>query len=164
MPAGAPRKPTALKVVNGTARKGRDNPDEPKPEVCELACPDYLPEHAAAEWRRIVPELVILGLLSAVDRVALEGYCFNYHRWREAEEVIEEEGLTMCTPQGFEMQRPEVSIGNQARKQCLEFLREFGLSPASRGKVRATPKSPAEDAMERLKRKKLEREGKRRGA
>jgi hypothetical protein len=46
----------------------------------------------------------------------------------------------------------------------LEFLREFGLSPASRGKVRATPKSPAEDAMERLKRKKLEREGKRRGA
>lgn len=164
MPPGAPRKPTALKVVQGTSRKGRENPDEPKPETKSLPCPTHLPAIAATEWDRIVPELVELGLLSAIDQVALEGYCISYHRWREAEDVLDAEGLTMLTPQNFEMQRPEVSIANQARKQCLEFLREFGLSPASRGKVRATPKSPAEDAMERLKRRKAEREAKKRGA
>lgn len=164
MPAGAPRKPTALKVLEGTNRKDRANPDEPSPEIEAIPCPEYLPALAAEEWNRIVPELVELGLLSKIDKLGLEGYCFNYHRWRQAEEIIEEMGLTMETPQGLEMQRPEVSIGVQARKQMLEFLREFGLTPASRGKVKATPKQPKESAMDRLRRKKAEREQQKRGA
>ena len=158
MPPGRPTLPTNVKDIRDTLKKSRVNPHEPTPAIEALPCPEHLAGIAREEWERIVPHLVDLGLLAAIDLVALEGYVCCYARWRDAEEVIETEGITMFIPSGIECQRPQVAIAERARKQCLDFLREFGLSPASRGKVRATPKSPGESALDRLKRLKAERD------
>jgi len=63
-----PRKPKQLKIVQGTYRKDRANPHEPKPQPRIPSCPWELCDTAKKEWRRLAPELHQLGLLTALDR------------------------------------------------------------------------------------------------
>ena len=97
MPPGRPRKPTALHVIQGTARPDRINKREPQPPAGAPECPTWLTVEAQDEWRRISGELIALGILTIVDRAALAAYCQSWARWREAEEHISEEGsMTSC--------------------------------------------------------------------
>src|SRR5688572_18095041 len=95
MPAGRPTKPTQLKAVQGTLRPSRVNPSEPKPEPAVPTCPSWLPKEAKAEWRRIVPQLERLGLLTLIDRAALAAYCQSYARWEEAERFLAAHSLSV---------------------------------------------------------------------
>ncbi|OHE63860.1 MAG: hypothetical protein A2001_01480 [Treponema sp. GWC1_61_84] len=167
--AGRPPIPTQLKILQGTFRPSREieNP-EPKlftaPPKPPKSLSRKLHPRARAEWMRISPKLVELGLLSEVDIVPLECYCLAYERMRIAEEAIAESekmatakglgvgaGYLMTTPKGFEMQRPEISIAAQARKETLSFLVQFGMTPASRSRVSARKKkTDAVDPMEKI--------------
>lgn len=141
---GRPRKPTAQKKIEGTHRPDRAPRNEPKPEVKAPSCPTWLDVEAKREWRRVVPYLVRLGLVSIVDRAALAAYCQNFARWYRAEKLIKELGLTMSTDKGYVMQRPEVGIANSAMKQMLKFMTEFGMTPSARSSIEID--MPAESA------------------
>jgi len=159
--AGRPPKPTNLKILQGTFRPCRGTA-EPEPDLFEHAPkpPKAIkgPAHkrAAAEWKRVAQQLVDLGLLSSLDLVALECYCLAYERMNLAEEslaqaIVGGQGLTCLTPNGFEQQRPEISIISGARKECREFLVQFGMTPASRSRVSVKKKKAGPvDPMERL--------------
>lgn len=140
---GPPAKPTETKVLEGTFRKDRAKKHEPKPELATPSCPNWLNTEAKREWRRIVPLLESLNLLTKVDRSALAGYCQAYSRWREAERILDDEGLTMEyeTKAGdvIYQARPEVAIAQQSAKLMKSFLAEFGLTPASRTRINAPP-------------------------
>lgn len=138
---GRPRKPTYLKVLHGTYRPDRAPKNEPQPEPSTPSCPKWLHPEAKREWRRIVPHLEKLGLLTQVDRAALAAYCQLYARWWEAERAIRQYGMTQTTETGYVAQRPEVGIANTALKQMRAYLSEFGLSPASRSRIDA-PTAP----------------------
>lgn len=138
---GRPRKPTYLKVLHGTYRPDRAPKNEPQPDPSTPSCPKWLHPEAKREWRRIVPHLERLGLLTQVDRAALAAYCQLYARWWEAERAIKAHGLTQVTESGYVAQRPEVGIANSAIKQMRAYLSEFGLSPASRSRIDA-PTAP----------------------
>lgn len=131
--------PTALKILKGNPGRRPLNGNEPKPKKGAPSCPTWLNAEAKREWRRIVPELERLGLLTLVDRAALAAYCQSYARWQQAEKVIEKQGMTMATPQGFEVARPEVAIARQQMQLVHKFATEFGLSPSSRSRVNAKP-------------------------
>src|SRR3989304_880412 len=96
---------------------------------------------------RVCPGLERLGLLTAVDRAVLAGYCQAYARWRQAEEAIEKYGLIGQTLSGYVQQLPYVSIANQALKQMRACAAEFGFSPASRTRI-AHPEPKTEDDFE----------------
>jgi phage terminase small subunit len=49
--------------------------------VAEPAMPTWLDAEARAEWRRVVPELRRLRLLSMLDRVLLAAYCVGHSSW-----------------------------------------------------------------------------------
>lgn len=95
-------------------------------------CPTWLDEEAKREWKRIVGELEQNGELKFIDLKSLEGYCQSYSRWKQCENILQTEGLTFTTPNGYVQQRPEVAIANKALAEMRAWTKELGLTPASR--------------------------------
>lgn len=99
----------------------------------KIKCPIWLDDEAKQEWKRIVK------LLEKEDRdftekdvKALEGYCNSYSTWKEMEQTLREYGRTFITPNGYEQQKPEVSIANKAQEAMRSWMRELGITPAAR--------------------------------
>ncbi|MHB1126868.1 MAG: phage terminase small subunit P27 family [Bacillota bacterium] len=136
---GRKPKPPKLKLLEGNPGKRKINKDEPRPRPIAPTCPPWLEKEAKKEWRRISRELEHVGLLTIVDMAALAGYCQAYARWKSAEKVISEQGLTMEieTQAGglYTQQRPEVAIALKYLQQVKAFCAEFGLTPSSRGRM-----------------------------
>lgn len=147
MATGRPPKPVALKVLEGNPGKRR-LPNGPKPQPLAPTCPAWLAAEARREWRRLAPELERLGLLTRIDRAALAAYCQAYARWRQAEEVLQCEGLTFTTGKGYVGSRPEIGIANKAMAIIKGFCGEFGLTPSSRGRMNLP--EPETDDLEQL--------------
>lgn len=151
MAKGRKPKPTHLKAVGGTLRKDRINPNEPKPPVSEnLPPPEFLDKMAADEWKRVVPLLEGMKVLSSADLTALAGYCANFSRWVKAEMSLRQHGLTYETEteSGGVMVRknPMLEISRHAQRQMLAFASEFGLTPASRSRLSVNaPVEPSKD-------------------
>jgi P27 family predicted phage terminase small subunit len=149
LPVGAgivpgPRpKPTALKLLSGSREP--INEREPRPKIVAPSCPKHLKGEARKEWNRVSKELLSLGLLSRIDRAALAGYCVAWGRHVAAEIEIARSGLTVTSPNGYELQSPWLAISNKALENVRKFAVEFGLSPASRSKVSGQPVEDADD-------------------
>jgi len=131
--------------------------DVVRPPVEAPECPEHLEGEARAEWERIVPHLVSLGLVSQIDRAALTAYCDTWGEYVETCAVIKTmreqfaatgslanlpesvrawfAGHVATTPSGYQ----QISIPIQHRNKSLEHLRSFlalfGLSPADRSRV-----------------------------
>jgi P27 family predicted phage terminase small subunit len=143
---GPAPKPSALKLVQGTYRPDRAAANEPQPERVTPSCPTWLDAEAKREWRRIVPELETLGLLTRIDRAALAAYCQSYSEWWAMERAIREKGRTQTNAMsGVVSARPEVGMRDRALTQMKAFLTEFGLTPSSRSRVSVpeTKKKPS---------------------
>jgi P27 family predicted phage terminase small subunit len=92
-----------------------------------------------------------------VDRAALASYCQWWARWVEAEATLDYLGMVFTTPNGYIQQRPEVAIAQKASDKCRAFLTEFGLTPASRSRIKLPDAGPPADPFEAfLKSERLE--------
>jgi P27 family predicted phage terminase small subunit len=138
--AGRP-KATALKALQGTLRKDRTNPNEPKPASAIPSCPNHLNTIARREWTRITKELLACGLLTNVDRAALCCYCMAWSHLVAAEKKIGETGLVLQSPTGYPIVNPYLGIANRSTDIIHKFVTEFGLSPASRSRISVNPDS-----------------------
>ena len=135
-----PKKPTKLKLIQGTLQKSKLVESEPMPNRKIPDPPGHLNDIAKEEHERMSEVLYNLGLLTEIDGTALAAYCEAYSVWVEACTVRNELGadwMTETTVNGNTIQRPIVGIINQARKAMKDFLVEFGMTPASRSKVSA---------------------------
>ena len=135
MPRGRPPKPTEIKILEGNLGRRPLNINEPKPKFQIPKCPSWLSDVARKEWRRVVPELERLGLLTCVDGAALEGYCQAYGRWVEAEQFMSAHGTIFKTPSGYIQQVPQVAIAQKYLAIVKGFYSEFGLTPSSRSRM-----------------------------
>jgi P27 family predicted phage terminase small subunit len=138
-----PRKPSALKIIEGTARADRMNPAEPKPSISLLDAPEHLSAQALETWAQVAPILAQMRVLSIADPIALERLCEVYAETRRLRAVIEAEGYTYETASvtGERMLRanPAVAMLADADRRLLAWLRSFGMTPADRGRVSAAP-------------------------
>lgn len=150
--AGRRPKPTKLKIIQGNPGKRPLNPREPAPATDIPTRPGWLLPEAKREWSRIVPELHRLGLLTKVDRAALASYCQCWARLVEAQAVLDREGLTFETSTGYIQQRPEVAMTHKLMALLKSFLIEFGLTPASRSRLRVESEKEADPFAEFLAR------------
>ncbi len=153
MPGGRPRKPTALRVLEGNRSKSPLPADEPMPDG-EARCPEWLDAEAKKCWRRNADRLARVGLLTGADADGFATYCQAYSTWKRMCIVIQQEGETMesVNSAGKEVviRRPEVQIMNDAHRQMLALMSRFGLSPADRAKISAPtakPSDPFDDAL-----------------
>jgi P27 family predicted phage terminase small subunit len=130
---GRPKKPTALKVLEGNPGNRTLPKNEVKPAPIAPEPPSWMHEYAKEEWIALAPKLEALGLLTTVDSSAFAGYCEAYARWREAEEYMLEQGTTVAkTPSGYMQQLPHVAMSQKYLALMLTALSKFGLSPADR--------------------------------
>ncbi len=120
------RKPTALKLLEGTARKDRMNPTEPKPPPLS-AIPEpprfmRLTGAARRAWRDLAGRTIALGVLSEADLPALASLCRDFEDWETARR------------DGEAWRRADA-----AKRRYDAGLRAFGLTPSDRGRVHAVP-------------------------
>lgn len=133
---GPAPKPTKLKVLEGNRGKRPLNLYEPKPAPIRPSCPSHLSKEAKREWRRMVPQLERLGLLTQIDRAALAAYCQAWGRWVEAERILKEKGPPLYkTKKGNVITSPMLWVANKSLEQMHKFLIEFGMTPASRSRI-----------------------------
>ncbi len=129
--------PTKLKLLRNNPGKRPLNDNEPEPDGKLLPPPDHLSDEAKREWSRAGELLATLGMDSEFDRAALAAYCQAWGRWVEAEESLKRYGVVVKSPSGYPMQSPFLAIANKAMEQMKAYLIEFGMTPASRTRVRA---------------------------
>ena len=134
------RKPTPrnLRLVKGNERKDRENPDEPEVEVSLPDPPDHLTPDEAAVFTDIAGKLQRMKVMSDFDADALAIYAVNHVRWKEANAKVRDLGFMVKSPKGFPLKNPYLSVAKDAEKVCMSLLAEFGMTPSSRTRVRAT--------------------------
>ena len=150
---GRKKKPTNLKLLDGTYRKDRENEDEPIPETTIPSPPPGLSKRAKEEWERASVELEVLGLISEVSMAGLAVYCEAYATFIEVTEIlnkIEEDGTALdkyltITSNANVIQNPLIGIKNHASKIMREFMVEFGMTPSSAGRVLVSKKKKKKD-------------------
>lgn len=135
--AGRKPKPTAIKERNGNPGGRPLNHAEPKPRKVAPAPPPHLAGEALAEWHRIAPELLRIGVLTSIDRAALTTYCDLWARYVDAADHLKQYGPVIKTKNGNLIQNPYLSIQNAAIDFMRKYLVEFGMSPSSRSKIHA---------------------------
>lgn len=155
---GPPKKPTALKLLQGTFRQDRVANHEAKPEVEIPPVPSHLSDEAKVEWGRVSQELATLGLLTRIDRAALAAYCECWSDWVDASrkcvgpdgkdrKVIvtgerlkyDKDGHVTERSGGNPIENPYFSIKKRSAELMHKFLVEFGMTPAARTRINAVP-------------------------
>ena len=133
---GPKGKPTNLKMLEGNRGKRALNDAEPKPNpLMDLKPPVFLDKYGKAEWKRIVPVLAGLGLLTEVDRAALAGYCNAYGTWEAANREMRGKSMVVFTEKGYPVQNPLLNVINKQSDIMKSYLVEFGMTPAARSRV-----------------------------
>ena len=154
--AGRRPKPTALRLVTGNPGKRAVNKTEPKPKRVIPSCPSYLSDSAKVAWGRLCVLLDRMGVLTEADSLAIERLCDCYAEIIECRDLIERDGrtyssvTTRTTSEEGEVTtvediksllkaNPAVAMMADADRRFKSYLVEFGLTPAARSKVHATP-------------------------
>jgi P27 family predicted phage terminase small subunit len=138
-------KPTALKILEGNRGHRKLDPSTEftlAPGLPEK--PKYMGRAASREWDWISASLVALGVLTPLDGKALSEYCKAFSLaevyYREAikrpmveEFVRDKDGNIIET-----RMKPNSAIAawKVASSLCKSFLIEFGLTPASRTRLK----------------------------
>lgn len=130
---GAKPKSTRAKELAGSRRPVNSN--EPQPEVSLPDCPDHLPEMAQQEWDRVAPQLFDSGIMTALERAALTGYCESWAMYVEASVELQDNGAIARGQNGQPYQSPYVNVMSMALKQLKDWMVELGMTPSSRSRV-----------------------------
>ena len=135
---GPPKKPTGLRQAGR-----RTSIPHPEPPPARPACPAWLSKDAKVEWRRVVPLLEALGLLTNMDRAVLANYCESWAEWVQYAAQVRQYGavLPIKRKDGSTelVQSPYVKLAEAARDRMMRAAVQFGFSPSSRSNIRATP-------------------------
>ena len=150
---GRKRKPTQLRVIQGTARKDRLRADEPEPERLDgdIDPPAWLSERAREIWAEIIPELQRMNVFTRIDVMAAAHLCDAQAQFLECRAVIARDGrtYTSATEKGeITRPRPEVLMGTEAERRVRALMVEFGMTPSSRTRVKAAAPQKKKSALE----------------
>jgi len=142
--------PTAKKKLHGNPgrRPLPENEPEPRMEDGIPEAADHLDELGKKEWDRMAAELYPTGVMSVVDRTALEAYCSEYSKWVFASGQIQKHGMLIKAQSGFPMQSPYLQIANKSQAEMRKWLCELGCTPSSRTRVSRVQKDEKKDPLQ----------------
>ena len=109
-------KPTAIKRLEGFRAHRPHNENEPQPDPAAPSCPTWLCPHAKSEWRRIVPQLHAMGVLTKIDRTMLETYCETYAKFNLRRSFYTSMALPTNSQSEMRMARSFPSLSSSGRR------------------------------------------------
>lgn len=138
---GPAPKPTALKKLDGSEIRKPELTQQAKPErpTRAPAPPVWMSKAGKKQWRRIARPLLDCGLLTEIDLLALAMLCETYATYQDARLAIVQEGLLVAGGTGASKKNPAATVMETARKDLLTMMREFGMTPAARSRIRIEP-------------------------
>jgi len=143
------RTPTTLKVLSGNPGQRPVNTPPPLPAGVP-APPEDLPEGARVLYEQLAGVLAPVGLLTEADGPALADLALCLHRLREAEAIVEREGLVVQGRDGPKA-HPATRLAKDYRQAAQAWAARFGLTPHARGSLDVKPagvKDPLEELLE----------------
>lgn len=105
-------------------------PDDPN----ELQPPEDMPESGKQAWREIVPQLVQVGLVDRVDRLALEAMCTQWARFKQAGRVVNAQGHLVRGVSGLR-EHPSLKTERDAASAFFRIAEHYGLTPIARTRL-----------------------------
>ncbi len=119
--SGAPRKPTALRVLAGNPGKRPLNQNEPQPDAASVDPPEWLKSEGQVVWGEYAPKLLSMGLLTELDVELFAQACALAAAARTLM-VGSTDHLKVVAAMG-------------------QILGRFGFTPSDRTKISVTPKT-----------------------
>jgi P27 family predicted phage terminase small subunit len=101
-------------------------------EVRRPAKPQSITGEAAAEWRRIVPDLERMGLLTTVDRGVLIRYCTAWADWVDVDRQLRETGRLIKGQRNGLVRNPLWMLRQDAESVLSDLGKQLGLTPNAR--------------------------------
>lgn len=154
--AGRPKKPTALKVLEGNPGKRPLPENEPKPApIVETPDPPaWMNIEGKEMWKRRLPELQRIGLVTTIDLESFAMLCQSWGEYVEAVKRMKNRGkyYTYTNKAGAEneIERPVVRVAHRAHERYKSMCTEFGLTAAARSRIEVKLNETTEDPMEAL--------------
>jgi P27 family predicted phage terminase small subunit len=151
MAKGRKQKPHNLKVLQGTDRPDRTNPDAPVAPGDLPRPPSYLSRRACEWFGTIRARIETMGYASSAHTEMLALVAMRIDEIEELNEDIKKNGHTYescrvvgtgddAVEQVMIKANPAVSQRNEAMRHLQSLLAEFGLSPATMSKIRVPKK------------------------
>jgi len=138
--AGRPPKPVEQHHRDGTFRPDRHNKNTAQFKKGSTRTPAGLSKGARAEWARLSPELVRLGMWTVADRIVFTGYCVAVDEYMQLTRAIGKmPSITFTTEKGYSGVVPEVGARQKAWMVIKDCSARFGLSPADRASLPIAP-------------------------
>ena len=88
------------------------------------------------------------GVMTELDTAALARYAVVWCRWIDMEAEVKRRGPVVKTDGGNIIQNPFLSVANKCLLQMAQLESEFGLTPSSRSRIRASVPPGAADPFE----------------
>jgi P27 family predicted phage terminase small subunit len=128
--------PTVLRAYEGNPSRRPFNHSEPRPRPKTPKCPDHLDEEAKKQWRKLVPILKSMRVLTEADGIQLSNLCVIFSTLVKAQTKLNGSGLIYKTGDLFRT-NPLLRVINDCVDRINILCREFGLTPASRTRIHA---------------------------
>ena len=127
-----PKKPTALKLLEGNPGKRNLPVNEIKPKPVASKCPGWFSDDAKEIWNEYAPILERLGLFTEADGLDFQNLCIAAADVRIHTKTLMSGVYTFETPQGYKAPMPEVGMRNKAISIVTSLSAKFGMSPSDR--------------------------------
>jgi P27 family predicted phage terminase small subunit len=119
-------------------------PDAPLLTVADP--PEFLSDLAKKHWDGVFQIISDAGILSVHDLMAFTVLCHNVGEWIELTELQKKHGMFAKDNMGIMRTTPFFRMSAKVQDRLLKLFAEFGLTPASRERVkRLNPKKPKDD-------------------
>jgi P27 family predicted phage terminase small subunit len=139
--------PTEIKALQGTLRKHRQNPVEPKGTPGRPAAPCWLSSRGVELFEVTCNKMAERGTLALEWRDAIAAYAASLEDAEIAAAAIRRHGATYMTHTAtgdvIVRPRPETAMRSEAMRRAAALRAELGLGPASSLRVAVTPVEPA---------------------
>ena len=145
-----PKKPDAIKKLQGTDRSDRMNFDQPVYDiVIEHQAPEYLSGLEVKAWNEIVPKLIKANVYTEIDLNAILVMITSLAKFWEIENLIKGKlgvivnGKVECNNETYKLLQMQQTLWNRSYKLMIDF----GMTPVARQKLRLQPEDGKPQAM-----------------